>query len=116
MAIGVAVMCVSSSVIAGIVLMMNGKGEDIIEAPKKDGIHIWVECNYKGEDGSSIVPEKGEEGELSMDEIIFKSITVSEGIEVDLYTLPDKKGTKKTVIGPHEDKCTTFQSMAWTRK
>jgi len=94
----------------------TAKEELIAERKASPFVSAFMECDYKG-DGHVF----GEEAQFDDGEITvsmgtpFKSLIVPAGFSVDTYPNENKGGTKITLGGPSDQKCTSIKSMVVTK-
>ena len=84
------------------------KEELIAEKKALDAVTVFTECDYKG------VSTPIGEGDMESGSG-FKSLIVPVGFSVDTYPKENKGGTKITLGGPSDQKCTSIKSMVVTK-
>ena len=92
----------------------TAKEEFIAEKKAASYVTIFLECDYKEEFG------KVGEGDDFVEAVIeipdgFKSIIIPKGFKAVTYSEEDKGGTKITLGGPSDQKCTNIKSMVVTK-
>ena len=109
-----AVSSLSASVGGGFYLFKKeqentAKEELITEKKASPYVTAYFECDYKGKE--SVIGE-GADGETTIEVgTPIKSLIVPVGFSVDTYPKKNKSGTKITLGGPSDQKCTTIKSM-----
>tara|TARA_Y100000389_G_scaffold21439_1_gene18437 strand:- start:37 stop:417 length:381 start_codon:yes stop_codon:yes gene_type:complete len=86
------------------------KEELIAEKKALDAVTGYFECDYKGGDSIAF----SDDIETTPPRPI-KSIIVPAGFSVDTYPKENKSGTKITLGGPSDQKCTSIKSMVVTK-
>tara|TARA_Y100000385_G_scaffold275004_1_gene318829 strand:- start:37 stop:405 length:369 start_codon:yes stop_codon:yes gene_type:complete len=106
-----AVSSLSASVGGGFYMFKKEQERKFI-AEKKAAPYVTVfdECDYKG-----VMDEIKENEEVSTSGSAFKSIIIPKGFKVVTYSGVDKGGTKITLGGPSDQKCTSIKSMVVTK-
>jgi hypothetical protein len=114
-----AVSSLSASVGGGFYLFKKeqentAKEELIAEKKASPYVTMFLECDYKEEFGKVGEGDDFVEAELELGSGI-KSIIVPAGFEAVTYSEKDKGGTKITLGGPSDQKCTSIKSMVVTK-
>ena len=114
-----AVSSLSASVGGGFYLFKKeqenaAKEELIAEKKASPYVTMFLECDYKEEFGKVGEGDDFVEAELEFGSGI-KSIIVPAGFKAVTYSEVDKAGTKITLGGPSDQKCTTIKSMVVTK-
>jgi hypothetical protein len=114
-----AVSSLSASVGGGFYLFKKeqentAKEELIAEKKASPYVTMFLECDYKEEFGKVGEGDDFVEAELEFGSGI-KSIIVPEGFEAVTYSEKGKGGTKITLGGPSDQKCTSIKSMVVTK-
>jgi hypothetical protein len=114
-----AVSSLSASVGGGFYLFKKeqentAKKELIAEKKASPYVTMFLECDYKEEFGKVGEGDDFVEAELEFGSGI-KSIIVPAGFEAVTYSEKDKGGTKITLGGPSDQKCTSIKSMVVTK-
>jgi hypothetical protein len=93
----------------------TAKKEFIAEKKAAPYVTMFMECDYKDEIEMKI--GEGDDFEEADVEITtgFKSIIVPKGFKAVTYSEVDKGGTKITLGGPSDQKCTNIKSMVVTK-
>ena len=97
----------------------NAAKEELI-AEKKASPYVtaYTECDYKGDEYVIGKPENSGDDFVESDMEIgsgIKSIIVPAGFKAVTYSEKDKGGTKITLGGPSDQKCTSIKSMVVTK-
>lgn len=89
------------------------KEELITEKKASPYVTAYFECDYKGKE--SVIGE-GADGETTIEVgTPIKSLIVPAGFSVDTYSKENQGGTKITLGGPSDQKCTNIKSMVVTK-
>ena len=86
----------------------TAKKEFIAEKKAAPYVTMFMECDYKG------VSTPIGEGDMESGSG-FKSLIIPAGFSVDTYPNLNKGGTKITLGGPSDQKCTSIKSMVVTK-
>ena len=92
----------------------TAKEELIAEKKASPYVTMYSECDYKEEIGKVGEEDDFEEAELNIGSGI-KSLIVPAGFKAVTYSGKDKGGTKITLGGPSDQKCTSIKSMVVTK-
>ena len=93
----------------------TAKEELIAEKKASPYVTTYMECDYKGKEvviGDDLLVDG--EAIISVG-TPFKSLIVPAGFSVDTYPKENKGGTKITLGGPSDQKCTSIKSMVVTK-
>jgi hypothetical protein len=111
---GIALMfCAVSSLIGSVgggfyMFKQEQKRKFIAEKKAASYVTAYMECDYKG------VSTPIGEGDMESGSG-FKSLIIPAGFSVDTYPNLNKGGTKITLGGPSDQKCTSIKSMVVTK-
>ena len=92
----------------------TAKKEFIAEKKAAPYVTIFLECDYKEEFGKVGEGDGFVESDMEIGSGI-KSIIVPAGFKAVTYSEKDKGGTKITLGGPSDQKCTSIKSMVVTK-
>ena len=92
----------------------TAKKEFIAEKKAAPYVTIFLECDYKEEFGKVGEGDDFVESDMEIGSGI-KSIIVPAGFKAVTYSEKDKGGTKITLGGPSDQKCTSIKSMVVTK-
>ena len=92
------------------------KEELIAEKKASPYVSAFMECDYKGDGHAFGEDTQFVDGEITIEVgTPIKSLIVPAGFSVDTYSKENQGGTKITLGGPSDQKCTSIKSMVVTK-
>lgn len=87
--------------------MQKEKTQDLEnQLSKNPGLHIFSECQYKGNKVPlETLPETAEDETIVNLESGLYSFILTDGYKIDTYDKPNLNGTKISYVGPQNTKC-----------